>query len=271
VEQLLSSTLPNAILQRFASLKEVLKVKPELIEENLKNGYARIMRLQNEDGGFKYWENDFSSDIEMTPHVLRHLVELKNAGFAVEDTKLQKTVTYLGATVRENTPVHTRLEALWAVAKYMPRQEKEVLEIFGIRDINSLKPQAQSSHEFLSYTYMLYYLDAKKYTSEIAQNIEILKKQNLPVQNELYYSALEDRAILAQLMIDAGMKQYELSEIMLEIYAKDWQSYWYSTKQKNAAFLAFVKYMERFGTQYLSEVELSISGKNQKISLDSKV
>lgn len=258
VEQLLSSTLPNAILKRIVSLKEVVKVGTKDIDTNLKNGYARIMRLQNNDGGFKYWENDFTSDIQITPHVLRHLVELADAGFVVEREKLQAAAEYLMQTVRENTPVHTRLEALWAVAKFMPQQEAEVLSGFALRDIASLRPTATSSHELLSYTYALYYLDAKKYASEITKNIETLQKNILPVRNEMYYSSLEDKALLAVLMMDVGMKQHELSGIMLEIYEKDWESYWYSTKEKNAAFLAFVKYMEVYGTSSLNDADIDL-------------
>lgn len=72
-------------------------------------------------------------------------------------------------------------------------------------------------------------------------------------------------------MIDIGMKQHELSEIILEIYKKDWHSYWFSTKEKNAAFLAFVKYMESYGTEYISDAGLELSGKTQSVSLNSKV
>ena len=53
------------------------------------------------------------------------------------------------------------------------------------------------------------------------------------------------------------MKQHEVTSIILEIYQHDWESYWYSTKEKNAAFLAFVKYMETYGTQYLNDVTLN--------------
>ena len=76
------------------------------------------------------------------------------------------------------------------------------MESFGIQDIRSFAPQADSYHELLSYTYALYYLDAKKYASEIAKNIATLRQFSLPVQNEMYYSTLEDKALLAQLMMD---------------------------------------------------------------------
>ena len=95
VEQLLSSTLPNAILLRFVQLKESVKISEKDIKNHLASGYERIMKLQNEDGGFKYWENDFTSDIQITPHILRHLVELKNSGFTVSDEKLKKASKYL--------------------------------------------------------------------------------------------------------------------------------------------------------------------------------
>jgi hypothetical protein len=78
------------------------------------------------------------------------------------------------------------------------------------------------------------------------------------VQNELYYSNLEDRALLASLMIDFGMKQSELTDIILELYEKKWRSYWISTKSKNAAFMAFVKYMETYGTRYQNNVVLKL-------------
>lgn len=189
-------------MQRFVNLQQAIGINHTQLQENLARGYDSIMKLQNPDGGFKYWENDFTSDIEITPFVLRNLTELKNAGYAVDEKKIDAVTQYLSRNANENVAVSLRLEALWAVAKYMPQQEEKVLSLFGIRDIQNLEPSNPSQHELLSYTYALYYLDAQKYKTQISQNIEILYAGKLPVKYGLYSSNTEDRAILAQLMLD---------------------------------------------------------------------
>lgn len=44
------------------------------------------------------------------------------------------------------------------------------------------------------------------------------------------------------------------------MYDRDWESYWYSTKTKANAFLAFVKYIETYGSDSLSTVAIDLNG-----------
>lgn len=270
VEQLLSSTLPNALLKRFTVLGEALDTDPKRLQENLDIWYDKIMSLQRDDGGFKYWENDSTSDREITPHILRQLIELKNAWYKVEEQKLQKTADYLTQVMSEDIPDHLKFEIVWSLSKYFPQEEERIFEMLPWLSIETLRKSILSHHDLLSFTYSLFYLDKEKYLDEIMKNIAILKTEKLQVENHLYYSLREDKGVLAQLMIDVWMTEYELSEPILNLYKEDWRSYWFSTKEKNAAMLAFVKYMETFGTQYISGVSLEFTGETKNISLDSK-
>lgn len=51
------------------------------------------------------------------------------------------------------------------------------------------------------------------------------------------------------------------------MYQHDWESYWYSTKTKNNAFLAFAKYIETYGKDSLNTIEVKLNGNSTQVVL----
>jgi hypothetical protein len=90
---------------------------------------------------------------------LRNLIELRDAEAGVDDGVLNSAVEYLTKNTSPATPAHIRLEALWAVSKYLPNQKATVLEKFSLSDLSSFDISKMSQHELLSYSYALLYLD----------------------------------------------------------------------------------------------------------------
>lgn len=271
VEQLLSSTLPNAILKRFTKLSEDIEVKPTDLENNLSLGLAKILKLQNTDGGFKYWENDPVSDKAMTPHVLRTLLEMRDAGVVINDTILQNAANYLKNTINAEQPTYLRLEALWAYSRYYAGQKDKIAGAFGFPNIaTAYKAESLTSHDLLSYTYALYYTDKELYKAQIEKNISLLKQLKNTDSDYEYYSPTEDIAHLAILEMKLGKTQAEVTPAIVVLYQKNWKSYWYSTKERNAAFLAFVAYMESYGTQYENTLEMLFASGTETKNLSSE-
>lgn len=55
IEQTIGSTLPNAIALAFSNSLGI-KIDRTQAEENIKNGLAKILRMQHYSGGWVYWE-----------------------------------------------------------------------------------------------------------------------------------------------------------------------------------------------------------------------
>jgi hypothetical protein len=49
------------------------------------------------------------------------------------------------------------------------------------------------------------------------------------------------------MLIDYGYDSIYTDKLIDNLYSEDWSSYYYSTQSKNNAFIAFAKYIEKFG------------------------
>jgi uncharacterized protein YfaS (alpha-2-macroglobulin family) len=80
----LNRTIPDDVLDE---IKKKLGVSSDnhqlsssdIIQRNIDYGVDRILSMQNSDGGFVYWQGNSSSDLHITPYVLRSLIYMKNA------------------------------------------------------------------------------------------------------------------------------------------------------------------------------------------------
>lgn len=86
IEQTISSTLPNAVaIQLASSLGLIVDLKSA--KQNLTDGVAKILKMQDVSGGWKYWEDDNSPNDHITPYVIRSLYEFRKLGVSIpEDT-----------------------------------------------------------------------------------------------------------------------------------------------------------------------------------------
>lgn len=86
IEQTISSTLPNAVAIRLTSSLS-LAVDLKAAKQNLADGVAKILKMQDISGGWKYWENDSTPNDHITPYVIRSLYEFRKLGVNIpEDT-----------------------------------------------------------------------------------------------------------------------------------------------------------------------------------------
>jgi len=250
IEQTLSSTMPNAILKKFQDIFQDVWVSKEKINTNLTAGLKRIKSMQTKDGGFWYWQGDTTSDLAITPYVLRSLLEIQDSWIDVEKNMIEKSVSYLEKnykTAEENT----QIEILWALAKYNKWNYRGgKLISLGIQNLtDNFSPEKMDRHNLIAYTYALVLADSNKYKHIIEKNIELLKTKIYDKENYNYsihyYNALDDRAIFTQLLLDFKYKKSYTFWLITELYNRDWSSYYYSTKTKNDTFMAFVKYIKQ--------------------------
>ena len=66
--------------------------------------------------------------------------------------------------------------------------------------------------------------------------------------------------------MDIGYDEIYVNTLIKELASNDYSGYYISTQSKNAAFGAFIKYMEKYGKKSPTPVEITLAGKTQKIS-----
>jgi uncharacterized protein YfaS (alpha-2-macroglobulin family) len=114
LEQTVSSTLPNVIVMQFKDMFAGMFDMAQL-QKNIDYGVDRILSMQNSDGGFVYWQGNSSSDLHITPYVLRSLVYMKNAGVNIPQESIDRAVKYLKDNV-EGADNIVKAEIYWALA-----------------------------------------------------------------------------------------------------------------------------------------------------------
>lgn len=77
IEQTISSTLPNGVALKLARELNI-DIDVKQAEINLSDGVAKILRMQDASGGWKYWETDSTTNDHITPYVVRSLYEFRN-------------------------------------------------------------------------------------------------------------------------------------------------------------------------------------------------
>ena len=107
VEQTMSRFLPAILVQKL--LRESGISRPDLdakIPAIASDGFARLAKMQHEDGGWGWWEHD-KSDIYMTSLVLDGLSRAKEAGFETT-IKVARAKDWLANQVKE--PMSSKLK-----------------------------------------------------------------------------------------------------------------------------------------------------------------
>jgi alpha-2-macroglobulin len=112
-EQTVSRFLPNVLT--FKALKDLgvrnaeLEAKlPALVETNI----ARLVELQNPDGGWGWWKSE-TSNANVSAYAVFGMLKAKQAGFAVNDASLERGVVFLESQLVALTALSRREAQDW--------------------------------------------------------------------------------------------------------------------------------------------------------------
>ncbi|MDD3794035.1 MAG: alpha-2-macroglobulin family protein [Candidatus Gracilibacteria bacterium] len=233
IEQTTSSTIPNVIIKQFSNLFADL-FDEDKVEKSINYGIDRIYSMQVADGGFAYWQGNSSSDLHITPYVLRSLLYMKKSGIKIQDKVIENAISYLEKNLENASDDVQKSEIFWAL-KSAGKNPNLVME-----------PLKLDRHSLIAYTYGLVLSD-KKDTELIKSNIELIKKKITQTDSNWYWDTTSDKAIFASLLLDLKDSTYDsyIESLIADLYLYDWSSYYYSTQSKNNAFIAFYKYLEK--------------------------
>ncbi len=259
IEQTTSSTLPNAILKKFDNLLSGVISDKNTIDTNINYWLERIKSMQTIDWWFAYWEWSSEADLHVTPYVVRSLIDIRDAWVKLPDQVLENALKYL-ETNFQRTDIWDleKAEIYWTLAK-----SGKITQV-------NINLKNADRHTLLAYTYWLVLNTKWQQNKFVDQNIEKLKQQvNKTDEYNWYWDDMSDKSTFASMLMDYNYSREYIDALIWQLYDYDWSSYYYSTQSKNNAFMAFAKYVSKYGKEsnakfsytlwkYSSEKELEV-------------
>ncbi|MGA7651171.1 MAG: MG2 domain-containing protein [Terracidiphilus sp.] len=128
-EQTMSSFLPDVIM---AHTLDLLKLKSPIdratLNDMVKAGLDKLNGLEHDDGGWGWWPDD-QSRVFMTAYVVSGLAQARDAGYAIDESRLQKGRAWLAQALSKypNMIPDLRAYVVYALAT-TGGAEKEAIE-----------------------------------------------------------------------------------------------------------------------------------------------
>ena len=252
VEQTMSSFVPNIVV--IQATKELGLAPPSEnveLEKKIAAGLERLYQFQHEDGGWGWWETDQTHPF-MTAYVVAGLAEAKQAGYPVDDAKLQRGRRSLLQQIKENPHALADIRAYLVYA----------LELSGAVD-SSLVEGLYTSREKLSphgialmALLMAHRKDprAQEFTKMLAQSVQTQgpyawwKSEREEMLDFSSDNSFETTAYAVKALADVDPKNDLLPRAARWLI--DHRSdgyYWESTEQTAAAIYGLVDYLKVSG------------------------
>ncbi len=195
IEQTISSTLPNAIAIQLASSFGI-SIDLKTVKKNLEDGVAKILKMQDPTGGWKYWENDTTPNEHITPYVIRSLYEFRKLGVIIPDDVFKRGLDFIANTVIPEDQMDQRAEIFATLAQSKHAKAKELQATINLQKL--------SRHGYLMYSVGL---------ASIGQ-LDINMKKNLETrmssrnkESYWYWDDTADQSIYARLLLRIGDRE----------------------------------------------------------------
>lgn len=94
-EQLASRVLCTAALRDVLSAFQTPQLEPARLQSALEKDLAKLRGLQNDDGGWDYWQRDKPSVPYLSVHLAHMLVRVRSKGYQVDPDCLEQALAYV--------------------------------------------------------------------------------------------------------------------------------------------------------------------------------
>lgn len=113
MEQTISRFLPNVIVTRALDEAGLPTPMRSSLDANVNSALQRIYAKQKYDGGWNWWDGEFS-DPQTSAYVVYGLIEAQTSGYEISETVLANGIAYL----QNNLPDLKRNDASWQYNRY---------------------------------------------------------------------------------------------------------------------------------------------------------
>ncbi len=117
-----------ALRDVLAAFKTKDLPSPAALEVSVKNDLERLSQMQNDDGGFAYWDRGRPSEPYLSVYVTNALVHARQKGFQVPPELLTRANGYL-ADIEHHYPAYYSKEVRWAISSYALYTRKQLGDV----------------------------------------------------------------------------------------------------------------------------------------------
>jgi alpha-2-macroglobulin len=226
IEQTISSTLPNAIaIQLWSSLG--IKMDSIVARKNLEAGVAKILKMQDANGGWKYWENDTMVNDHITPYVIRSLYEFRKLGVTIPDEAISRGLEYVANIPMFPGGLDTSAEA---------DNQSEIFSTLaqGKHPKAKIIQQSIDISKLSRHGYLMYSVGLASLGQIDAKTKQSLKSRMSSRNSETYWywDDTADQAIYARLLVEIGERSTAANMIRDLLQWVDMESYYVSTQSR---------------------------------------
>jgi uncharacterized protein YfaS (alpha-2-macroglobulin family) len=266
IEQTTSTTVPNMLALGLADIFWDTRVDRAAAEKSLRDGLARIQKMQTHDGGFTYWEGGSTSDVHITPYVTRSLIAIQQAGHAVDPGMIGRALDFVTQSLTPDQDITAKIEGYYTLA--LAGRSKGLYETL----LSPANLSWLSRHDRITLAYALLLTDRAKYTKEIQNTIQTLQTSFMTSNTydySWYWDIHADKALFTSLLMAYDGDRETVMRFVQELSTLDLDGYFMSTQSKNRVFMTFLEFMKKYRDTKPTTVELRLGTTVKKITLDN--
>jgi hypothetical protein len=264
-EQTMSSFMPDVIVaQAVDKLKLKSPIDRKTLNDEVKAGLDRLYGFQHDDGGWGWWVDD-NSHVFMTAYVVSGLGRAKDAGYEVQEPRLEHARKWLQGQLSQHPDMIPDLRAyvVYALATTGGAPKDELDDAWGFRD--------KLTDEGLALVGLALGAGGDGRAHEAALALE---KKAKVTDSDAYWSgnydelldywgdtSAETTAFALKLIVEQDRSSGLMTKAASWLAKNRDGDYWYSTKQTSMVIQGLTDYLALSGElANSSDVEVLVNG-----------
>ena len=245
VEQTMSRFLPSVIVTKTLGELDVYDEKMNKdLPKMVKEGFERLYNFHHSDGGWGWWENDDSHPY-MTAYVVYGLSLAKEAGYSVDESKLQSGIDWMRSHYEEEEDLNTKTYMAFSVTTAGSDCKDWLKELYKKKD------------DLNSYAAAILALSLHKsgLTDEAMEMVKLLEKTAEESGTTANWSGktghygwtdnkIETTAYCLKAILTIKPESELIPKVVRYLSFSRNGNYWYSTKDTAAAVMALTEYIK---------------------------
>lgn len=248
-EQTMSSFLPNVVVTNaLKGLNIKSSIEPTHLKAQVQAGLQRLYDFQHEDGGWGWWKED-DSMVFMTAYVVSGLSQARDAGYGIDQDRLNRGEQYLHAALRKHPNMIPNLRAYvaYSLAQAGSRDQKDLDSVWDRRD--------KLGAEGLAFTGLTMQIENDSRINDAAQ---LLRKKMKTEGDAVYWPESTDDLLEIEVDNSAEATAYALKfftgyspndpllpqAVLWLMRHRNEGYYWYSTKQTAMVIYGVTDYLK---------------------------
>ncbi|OGK04721.1 MAG: hypothetical protein A2W80_05460, partial [Candidatus Riflebacteria bacterium GWC2_50_8] len=267
LEQVSSGIIPLAGLRNLIKEGRLPGYSLEMVDKFLDGGINKLMKMQRSTGGFSYWTSEYGESWWGTQYAVFALSTAKQAGFPVDEDRLDAGVNYIRQNLFRNNNDSCFTDGILAMAVVNLTMNQKI----SAADMDTLKKRfAKIGQEAEPLLLWAETLSGQTPLVELQARLSKLEPAAGSISHGWRYTATRHNAILlmANLAAKGGKKQADDLAGRLLDSAND-KGYWNSTADTGLALFALGEYFKASNTEFASNVDFDLTTSSGKETLNS--